>query len=65
MTKEPPAHAIEWHGEEWTPDSDKPAAHPNARFTTPAAQCPSIAGEWEDPKACRSTRCSSAAAARR
>jgi phosphoenolpyruvate carboxykinase (GTP) len=50
MTKEPPAHLIEWHGEEWTPDSDKPAAHPNARFTTPAAQCPSIADEWEDPK---------------
>jgi phosphoenolpyruvate carboxykinase (GTP) len=50
MTKEAPAHAIEWHGEEWTPDSDKPAAHPNARFTTPAAQCPSIADEWEDPK---------------
>ncbi len=50
MTPEPPAHAIEWHGEEWTPDSDKPAAHPNARFTTPASQCPSIADEWEDPK---------------
>jgi phosphoenolpyruvate carboxykinase (GTP) len=50
MTKDPPSHAIEWHGEEWTPDSDKPAAHPNARFTTPAAQCPSIADEWEDPK---------------
>jgi phosphoenolpyruvate carboxykinase (GTP) len=50
MTKDPPAHAIEWHGEDWTPDSDKPAAHPNARFTTPAAQCPSIADEWEDPK---------------
>jgi phosphoenolpyruvate carboxykinase (GTP) len=50
MTKEPPSHAIEWHGEDWTPDSDKPAAHPNARFTTPAAQCPSIADEWEDPK---------------
>jgi phosphoenolpyruvate carboxykinase (GTP) len=47
---DPPAHAIEWHGEDWTPDSDKPAAHPNARFTTPAAQCPSIADEWEDPK---------------
>jgi phosphoenolpyruvate carboxykinase (GTP) len=50
MTAEPPAHAIEWHGEEWTPASDKPAAHPNARFTTPAGQCPSIAPEWEDPK---------------
>jgi phosphoenolpyruvate carboxykinase (GTP) len=49
MTKEPPPHAIDWRGQEWTPDSDTPAAHPNARFTTPAAQCPSIAAEWEDP----------------
>jgi phosphoenolpyruvate carboxykinase (GTP) len=49
MTGEPPAHAIDWKGNEWTPDSDGPAAHPNARFTTPAAQCPSIAAEWEDP----------------
>jgi phosphoenolpyruvate carboxykinase (GTP) len=49
MTGEPPDHAIDWQGEEWTPDSDAPAAHPNARFTTPAAQCPSIAPEWEDP----------------
>jgi phosphoenolpyruvate carboxykinase (GTP) len=49
MTTEPPEHAIDWHGEDWTPDSDEPAAHPNARFTTPAAQCPSIAAEWEDP----------------
>ena len=49
MTGEPPDHAIDWKGNEWTPDSDEPAAHPNARFTTPAAQCPSIAAEWEDP----------------
>jgi phosphoenolpyruvate carboxykinase (GTP) len=49
MTGEPPAHAIDWHGEDWTPDAEQPAAHPNARFTTPAAQCPSIASEWEDP----------------
>jgi len=49
MTGEPPDHAIDWKGNDWTPKSDEPAAHPNARFTTPAAQCPCIAGEWEDP----------------
>jgi phosphoenolpyruvate carboxykinase (GTP) len=49
MTGEPPAHAIDWRGNEWTPQSDTPAAHPNARFTVPAANCPSIASEWEDP----------------
>jgi phosphoenolpyruvate carboxykinase (GTP) len=49
MTEEPPAHAIDWHGQDWTPDSDHPAAHPNARFTVPAAQVPSMAPEWEDP----------------
>ena len=48
LTREPPAHLTDWHGEDWTPAAGKPAAHPNARFTTPAEQCPSIAAEWED-----------------
>ena len=49
MTKEPPPHAIDWKGNDWTPDSDGPAAHPNGRFTVPVAQNPSAADEWDDP----------------
>jgi phosphoenolpyruvate carboxykinase (GTP) len=48
MTDEAPAHLTDWKGESWTPDSGTPAAHPNARFTAPAAQDPAIAPEWED-----------------
>ena len=49
MTEEPPEHCTDWRGEDWTPSKGTPAAHPNARFTAPAAQDPAIAPEWEDP----------------
>ena len=50
LTDDKPPHLTDWKGRPWTPDSPEPAAHPNARFAVPAAQCPTIAAEWEDPK---------------
>jgi phosphoenolpyruvate carboxykinase (GTP) len=50
MTDQKPSQLVDWLRRPWTPDSGRKAAHPNARFTTPAKQCPVIAPEWEDPK---------------
>ncbi len=50
MTDDKPGHLTDWLRRPWTPQSERKAAHPNARFTTPAKQCPVIAPEWEDPK---------------
>ncbi|APA97925.1 Phosphoenolpyruvate carboxykinase (GTP) [Nocardia seriolae] len=50
LTEQPPAHLIDWHGRDWTPESGTPAAHPNSRYCTPIEQCPSVAPEWNDPR---------------
>jgi len=49
MTETPPRHLVDWRGEDWTPASGKPAAHPNSRFTTPLTRCPSLDERWNDP----------------
>jgi phosphoenolpyruvate carboxykinase (GTP) len=49
LTDEPPAHLIDWKGNDWTPDSEEVSSHANSRFTAPAEQCPSISDEWDNP----------------
>jgi phosphoenolpyruvate carboxykinase (GTP) len=49
MTEQPPPHLTDWKGQDWTPDSGRPAAHPNSRFCTPIDQCPIVASEYDDP----------------
>ncbi|GIG25893.1 phosphoenolpyruvate carboxykinase (GTP) [Cellulomonas denverensis] len=49
LTDQPPAHLIDWRGQEWTPDCDRPAAHPNSRFTVSVQRCPTLDSAWDDP----------------
>ena len=50
MTPEAPAHLVDWHGEDWAPESEDPSSHPNSRFCTPIRQCPVLAAEYDDPR---------------